>query len=121
MPWEGPGFVDHHTHLLRVGAGVLRTYCEDGVNDPDAVAAWHRQVSERWSTPMDEPVKPLELHAGTIGGIERSLVEARGLGLVQISEMGMDDWGYLEALLQLRAKEPLPVRVRIYVASGIAD
>ena len=121
MTWEGPGFVDHHTHLLRVGAGVLRPYCEDGATNPEAVAAWHRAVSERWSTPMDEPVKPLELHAGTIGGIERALHEARELGLVQVSEMGMDDWGYLEALKLLRAKDVLPVRVRIYVASGIAD
>jgi hypothetical protein len=121
VSWEGPGFVDHHVHLLRVAAGRMRDYCEGGVVNPAAAAAWHRAVADRGSTPMDEPVRPLEVHDGLRGALERSLVDARALGLVQITEAGMDDWAYLEALLGLRARGPLPVRVRLLVASGIAD
>jgi predicted amidohydrolase YtcJ len=121
MTWEGPGFVDHHTHLLQVATGRVPVCC-DG-SDLAEVAAWHRLVLSRWSTPMDEPTHPpLELHDGTRGAIERGLHHARSLGLVQITEAGMDDWNYLEALLQLRARHgELPVRVRLLVASGIAD
>jgi predicted amidohydrolase YtcJ len=120
MSWEGPGFVDHHTHLLQVAVGRVPMCC-DG-SDMATVAEWHRHVSRRWSTPMDEPVQPLEVHDGSRGALERGLHEARALGLVQITEAGMDDWGYLEALLQIRARlGELPVRVRILVASGIAD
>lgn len=121
MAWEGPGFVDHHAHLLRVAAGRARPYCEDGVADPVRTAAWHRLVAEHDSTPMDEPVEPLEVHDGLRGALERALVHARSLGIVQLTEAGMDDWAYLEALLALRARQPLPVRVRLLVASGIAD
>jgi predicted amidohydrolase YtcJ len=121
VSWEGPGFVDHHAHLLRVAAGRLRPYCEDGVANPEATAAWHHKVAEHDSTPMDEPVKPLEVHDGLRGALERKLVHARTQGLVQITEAGMDDWGYLEALLGLRARGPLPIRVRLLIASGIAD
>jgi predicted amidohydrolase YtcJ len=121
VSWEGPGFVDHHAHVLRVAAGRMRDYCEDGVANPAKVAAWHRHLAEHDSTPMDEPVKPLEVHDGLRGALERSLVHARTLGIVQLTEAGMDDWAYLEALLGLRARGPLPVRVRLLVASGIAD
>ena len=120
MSWHGPGFVDHHTHLLQVSVGRMPECC-DG-RDLAAVAEWHRHVSRRWSTPMDEPVQPLELHDGTRGALERGLHHARSLGLVQVTEAGMGDWNYLEALLQIRARlGELPVRVRILVASGIAD
>lgn len=119
MPWTGPGFVDHHTHLLRVAGGRLPPYC-DGT-DLEAVRDWHRLVSERYSTPTDEPVQPLEVHDGLRGALERALNQAREVGLVQITEAGMDDWAYLEALLALRARDVLPVRVRLLVASGIAD
>jgi predicted amidohydrolase YtcJ len=71
---------------------------------------------------MDEPVRPLEVHDGSRGALERGLHQARELGLVQITEAGMNDWGYLESLLQIRARlGELPVRVRLLVASGIAD
>jgi predicted amidohydrolase YtcJ len=121
VSWEGPGFVDHHAHLLRVAAGRLRPWCEEGAAHPDLTATWHREVARRDSTPMDEPVRPLEVHDGLRGALERALVGARDLGLVQVTEAGMDDWAYLEALLGLRARGPLPVRVRLLVASGIAD
>ena len=106
--------------MLEAATGQAPAAC-DG-RDLDALAAWHRLVSERWSTPMDEPVPPLALHDGTRGAIERALENARVLGLVQITEAGMTSWAQLEALLQLRERRgELPVRVRLLVASGIAD
>ena len=119
MSWEGPGFVDNHAHLLRMAAGRPPA-CGDP-SDTEAVLAHHRRVSERWSTPMDEPERPLEVHDGVRGGLERGLAWAASLGLVEVTEAGMHDWGYLQALLALRARGPLPVRVRLLVASGIAD
>jgi predicted amidohydrolase YtcJ len=119
MPWEGPGFVDHHTHLLRVAAGRMHPYCD--ASDLAAVHDWHQLVAERWSTPMDEPVEPLEVHDGLRGALERALDNALEVGIVQVTEAGMDDWAYLEALLALRLRAPLPVRVRLLIASGIAD
>ena len=69
-----------------------------------------------------EPAEPLPIHDGTRGALERGLHRARELGLVQVTEAGMEDWGYLAALQQVRARlDELPVRVRILVASGIAD
>lgn len=120
MSWEGPGFVDHHAHLLTTAVG-RRPACCGGTSTAE-IGAWHRSVLDRWSTPMDEAAAPLELHDGTRGAIERGLHHARELGLVQVTEAGMEDWGYLEVLLGLRARlGELPVRVRIFVASGIAD
>jgi predicted amidohydrolase YtcJ len=52
MSWEGAGFVDAHAHLLRAATGVPAPYGDP--RDREAVRAWHRRVSERWSTPMDE-------------------------------------------------------------------
>ena len=120
MSWEGPGFVDHHTHLLAVAVGRRPACCQGETNEE--IAAWHRLVQERWSTPMDEPAPPLEVHDGSRGAIERALDEARALGLVQVTEAGMEDWAFLEVLLQLRARRgDLPTRVRLFVASGIAE
>lgn len=111
MPWEGPGFVDRHSHLLQHALGRL----------PLATEAELRRIADRWSTPLDEPVPPLEVHDGVRGALERALVRAREVGLVEVTEAGIDSWAYLEALLALRAREPLPVRVRLLVASGIAE
>ena len=120
MSWEGPGFVDHHAHVLEAATGQAPTGC-DG-RDKAALAAWHRLVSDRWSTPMDEPVPPLAVHDGTRGAVERALDQARAVGLVQITEAGMTSWEQLDVLLQLRERRgELPVRVRLLVASGIAD
>lgn len=115
MTYEAPGFVDHHTHLLRVahGSTPARRY--------ESISAFHRAVAERWSTPMDELDKPLDVTDELRGDLERGLDEARRLGLVQITEAGMTDWAYLDALRDLRVRDVLPVRVRIFVASGIAD
>jgi predicted amidohydrolase YtcJ len=70
---------------------------------------------------MDEEFKPLEVTDELRGGLERGLHEARQLGLCEITEAGMRDWAYLDALRDLRQRDVLPVRVRILVASGIAD
>lgn len=115
MTYEAPGFVDHHTHLLRVshGSTSARRY--------ESITAFHRSVAERWSTPMDELDKPLAVTDELRGDLERGLNDARALGLVQITEAGMTDWAYLDALRDLRLRDVLPVRVRIFVASGIAD
>ena len=118
MGWEGPGFVDRHSHLLRVAAGRMAA-CDP--SDPEGVQTYHRRVSERWSTPMDEPEQPVTLDDGLRGALERALDRAAAVGLVEITEAGMHDWSYLEALLALRARGPLAVRVRLLVASGIAD
>lgn len=117
--WEGPGFVDHHAHLLRMAAG-RPPGCGDH-RDPAAVITYHRLVADRWSTPMDEQERPLVVDDELRGNLERGLAWAASLGLVEVTEAGMHDWGYLEALLALRARGPLPVRVRLLVASGIAD
>jgi predicted amidohydrolase YtcJ len=114
------GFVDHHAHVLATSVGRQPACCR-GTTAAE-IGAWHRLVLSRWSTPMDEPAEPLPIHDGTRGGLERGLHRARELGLVQVTEAGMEDWGYLEALQQVRARlGELPVRVRILVASGIAD
>jgi predicted amidohydrolase YtcJ len=115
VTYEAPGFVDHHTHLLRVSHPSVYG------RRHESVAAFHRDVAERWSTPMDELDKPLEVTDQLRGDLERGLDQARALGLVQITEAGMTDWAYLDALRDLRARDVLPVRVRIFVASGIAD
>ena len=115
MPVELPGFVDHHTHCLYMAhpARPARRF--------ESTQAFHRNVAERDTTPMDEEYEPLSQSHALRGGLERMLHEARDLGLVQITEAGMRDWAYLDALRDLRAKDELPVRVRIFVASGIAD
>jgi predicted amidohydrolase YtcJ len=113
--FESAGFVDHHTHLLRVSHPSVYG------RRHESITAFHRDVQERGSTPMDEPEKPLVVDDELRGDLERGLNEARDLGLVEITEAGMIDWAYLDALRDLRQRDVLPVRVRILVASGIAD
>ncbi|MEA3054603.1 MAG: hypothetical protein QOD30_35 [Actinomycetota bacterium] len=115
MTFEAPGFVDHHTHLLRVSHPSVYG------RRHESITAFHRDVQERGSTPMDELERPLVVDDGLRGDLERGLHEARDLGLVEITEAGMIDWAYLDALRDLRQRDVLPVRVRILVASGVAD
>lgn len=114
--WEGPGFVDHHTHLLRVAAGVRPCY---DLLEKGSIADWHREVAAKGSTPMDEPPEPIQVEDLELA-LEASLRQAARLGLVQITEAGMRDWAHFDALLRLRERGELPVRVRILVASGAA-
>ncbi|MBA3654417.1 MAG: amidohydrolase family protein [Actinobacteria bacterium] len=120
MGWTGPGFVDHHTHFLRVIAGEMGP-CD--VADPTEVERYHRRVSERWSTPMDDDDRPpIPEHRDFPAVLESGLLSAAQLGLVQITEAGMHDWAYLDALQVARDRaEALPCRVRILVASGLAE
>ncbi len=111
-----PGFADHHTHLLRTAAGQPWPWQGGTVREFD------ERVSRDGSTPMDvgEPAiaaPPAELAER----LNRGLARAAGLGLVEFTEMGMRDWAYLDALSDLSARGALPARVRIYLASGLAD
>jgi predicted amidohydrolase YtcJ len=114
---EVAGFVDHHTHLLRV-ATETASPCD--LRDPASVAAYHRAIAAAGSTPMDQPPEPMGV-ADPAAAIATWLERAARLGLCEITEAGMADWSHLEALAALRERGPLPVRVRILVASGAAD
>jgi predicted amidohydrolase YtcJ len=111
-----PGFVDHHAHLLRDAAGV------GFPPTPQAVREFHREVREQGRSPMDvlDPAGPLaapDLGDRLMAGLRR----AAATGLVEITEMGLRSWAYLDALIAQQATGPLPCRVQIYVASGLAD
>jgi predicted amidohydrolase YtcJ len=87
-----------------------------------AVRELHQRVARQGSTPMDvadppPPAPPGQLAARLRAGLRR----AASAGLVEITEMGMREWWYLDALARLQADGPLPVRVRIYLASGLAE
>lgn len=114
MTVEVAGFVDHHTHLLKAASGLPWPWQGRNVRD------FHEQVWRDGSTPMDipdpvSPCQPGELTDRLLAG----LAMAAQAGLVEVTEMGMRDWSYLDALMT--ASEPLPVRVRIYLASGLAE
>jgi len=121
MTYVSPGFVDHHTHLLRVSAGGPSPWAAEGL------AAFHRRIAAAGSTPMDEPMglppappghDPLDHLAGRLA---EGLTKARALGLCRITEAGMGEWSELDALLNLRERGDLPVGVRLLVASGLAE
>jgi predicted amidohydrolase YtcJ len=112
-PVAVPGFADHHAHLLRTAAGVRFPA------GAAAVRAFHQQVAAQGSTPMDVLDPPLprrelaeRLRAGLAG--------AAASGLVEITEMGLRSWSYLDALAAAQEGGPLPARVRVYLASGLA-
>jgi predicted amidohydrolase YtcJ len=110
-----PGFADHHAHLLKDAAGIALPV------EPQTVAAFHRDVAAAGSTPMDVPdplpARPLSWLAGRL---RAGLTRAAAAGLTEITEMGIADWRYTEALDILQAAGPLPARLRIYLASGLA-
>lgn len=117
---EHRGFVDHHTHLLRVSAGALSG--AGAASTPEGIAAYHRRVAAAGSTPMDDP--PAEPSAGDlVEALRLGLEKARALGLVGVTEAGMGDWRHWDGLVELRRRGGgrLPVAVRVFVASGAAD
>jgi hypothetical protein len=110
-----PGFTDAHAHLLQDSAGIALTV------EPGAVSAFHREVAAARSTPMDVPeplpAKPLSWLAGRL---RAGLARAAAAGLTEVTEMGIRDWRYLDALDALQGAGPLPARLRVYLASGLA-
>jgi predicted amidohydrolase YtcJ len=121
------GFVDHHTHLLKDSAGI--PFAWQGTT----VRAFHEQVRRDGVTPMDvpEPAGPgLAAGSGPAAGepvaelarrLLRGLSRAAQAGLTEVTEMGMRRWRYLDALAAIGQDHPLPARVRIYLASGLAE
>jgi predicted amidohydrolase YtcJ len=108
-----PGFTDHHAHLLRSAAGVRFPPGSAAVRD------FHLRVAAQGSTPMDV-LDPLLRVPNLTDKLLAGLAAAATRGLVEITEMGMRGWGYLDALTAAQEKGPLPVRVRVYLASGLA-
>jgi predicted amidohydrolase YtcJ len=112
-PVPVPGFADQHAHLLRTAAGVPFPA------NTAAVREFHQRVAAQGSTPMDVLDPPLD-QPGLGGVLRAALARAARCGLVEITEMGMRSWAYLEALGAEQEAAPLPVRVRVYLASGLA-
>jgi predicted amidohydrolase YtcJ len=109
-----PGFADHHAHLLRESAGLRFP------PSPQTVREFHRQVAGQGRTPMDVLDPDAELRQpGLAERLLAGLRMAAATGLVEVTEMGMRSWAYLDALTALQAAGPLPCRVRIYLASGL--
>jgi predicted amidohydrolase YtcJ len=111
-----PGLVDAHAHLLRVSVGV--PFPGQGTS----AAEFHHQVAGLGSTPMDmaDPEPPGAL-AALPGQLLDGLRAAAAAGLVEVTEMGIGQWFYLDMLSSLQHAGPLPVRVRVYLASGLAE
>jgi predicted amidohydrolase YtcJ len=114
MTWTGPGFVDHHAHLLH----------DAGVTGPrwggsDAIRALHHGCADRGVSPVDaiEPPDLADLHPALLSAMQR----AAAAGLVEIWEAGMRHGAYWMALRSLREAGPLPLRVRVLVAAGLAE
>lgn len=111
-----PGFSDAHAHLLKYAGGTPLTAAAGPVR------AFHERVAAQRSTPMDEPDPAPDLPAGQLAALLRAgLDEAAGLGLTEVTEMGVPDWLYLDALAGLQDAGPLPLRVTAYLASGLAS
>jgi predicted amidohydrolase YtcJ len=110
------GFVDHHAHLLKAASRVPWPW------QGSSVGEFHRQVARDGSTPMDV-AEPGGSHPPDemARRLHRGLSRAAAAGLVEVTEMGMRDWWYYDALAGLQRHGPLPARVRIYLASGLAE
>lgn len=115
MAFNGPGFNDQHSHLLRVSARVPVPWTP---GDPKSIAAYHRNLSASGYNPMDAVGDKVDerLDAQLMAG----LTKAAELGICQITEAGMHDWAYFDTLMARRELDRLPCRVRVLVASGLA-
>ena len=69
---------------------------------------------------MDEPAEERRVD-DLDAALDDMLRHCRDLGLVELWEAGMAEWEYFDALQRLRSRGPLPVRVRLLVASGLAE
>jgi predicted amidohydrolase YtcJ len=110
------GFVDHHTHLLAYAAGVPFPW------QGGTVRAFHERVHADGTTPMDvgEPELTGVSADERAARLYRGLAAAAAAGLVEVTEMGIRNWWYLDALADA-GDRPLPARVRVYLASGLAE
>ncbi len=115
MAFNGPGFVDHHTHLLRVAAQVKPPY---DFTSPESIAAYHRNLAASGFNPMDAVGDKVDERLDA--QLMAALTGAADLGICQVTEAGMHDWVYLDTLRRRRDVDRLPCRVRILVASGLA-
>jgi predicted amidohydrolase YtcJ len=110
------GFVDHHAHLLRDSAGIGFPWQQTSVR------SFHEQVASDGSTPMDITEPDDDIPPGELDRrLYRGLARAAQTGLVEVTEMGVRGWAYLAALDRLQRGGPLPVRIRLYLASGLAE
>ena len=110
-----PGLIDSHTHLLTAAAGVPPAW------QGSSVAEFHHRVAQSGSSPMDVPEPAAAGSPDELAGrLRAGLARAAAAGLVEITEMGMRHWWYADALARLQRAGPLPARVRIYLASGLA-
>jgi predicted amidohydrolase YtcJ len=98
------GLVDAHSHLLKEAARI--PFAWQGTT----VAAFHHEVARAGATPMDvgEP-PPGGPPAEMAERIRAGLARAAAAGLVEVTEMGMRAWWYLDALAALQREGPLPV------------
>ena len=114
MEWTGPGFVDHHAHLLRAAGLIAESW-----GSTEAVRALHESCARRGESPVDaiEPPERDDLPAVLNAALQR----AASVGLVEIWEAGVRHPSYWETLLALREAGPLPLRVRLLVAAGLAE
>jgi predicted amidohydrolase YtcJ len=111
-----PGFADAHTHLLAASADIPSPWQQT------SVAEFHQRLARLGSTPMDVPEPPPPGPLGEMAErLRAGLLRAAATGLAEITEMGMRDWWYFDALALLQRSGPLPVRVRVYLASGLAE
>ncbi len=111
-----PGFVDHHAHLLEVVAiddAPLREFRE-------GPRAYHHRLAVTGSSPMDD-VPERDLPPDIDERLALALEHAAQVGLVEITEAGLIDWNLWNSLVRLREADRLPLRVRVILASGIAD
>jgi predicted amidohydrolase YtcJ len=111
-----PGFADAHSHLLAASADIAFPRQETSVAD------FHRKVASAGGTPMDVPEPPPPGPRSAMAArLRAGLARAAAAGLVETTEMGMRDWWYFDALALLQQAGPLPLRVRVYLASGLAE
>ncbi len=114
MTYRGPGFVDYHCHLLRSCASTGAPW-----GTRDEIRTFHARCAQLGVSPVDELEGPAE--PGLDDALAEGLRRAASLGLVEIWEAGARSWDYLDALSRLREQGPLPVRVRLLAAAGLAD
>lgn len=110
------GVIDHHAHLLAVCARETMPY---DPKDPASISAAHREMAARGVTPTDDDRSFDEpnLERAFLDGLRH----AATLGIAEITEAGLRSHEHLDTLLHLRSHGPLPVKVRILVASGLAE